>query len=304
MYGHMLGAKLRIQPEIMAYRVVIMLACGEDSLVVASLNEIRDQFEGNFGSQVMVEAVQLCNNASSSGGLSKDINPEAVAQKCRDLSLSRKLDLSSLDTANSSLKLILHASLAQKLLAKFDVNSLGMMKGKSLNGIVNTVTANDVFINIGIGRDGLVPKKEIRTLRLGKGDRMECTIENVKQDISGKRDIRLHLGISKVAQSVSVILRAAMAEKLLEKLNASTLEDVKGGVLVGRVTGVTDKEVFVDIGLGKDGLIRKAEVRGLSLVRGDMVECSIETVVQDSVRNKLSLKLDSLKPIPSNKRVV
>nr|ALS04158.1 S1 RNA-binding domain-containing protein 1 [Acartia pacifica] len=71
------------------------------------------------------------------------------------------------------------------------------------------------------------------------------------------------------------------------------IEDVAvGSTLTGRVSNVTSFGAFVDIGLGKDGLLHVSKMRGCRVDLGNRVV--VKLISKDPQRGKISLELVSL----------
>jgi transcriptional accessory protein Tex/SPT6 len=75
----------------------------------------------------------------------------------------------------------------------------------------------------------------------------------------------------------------------------TSMSDLKpGSILTGRVTNVTHFGAFVDVGVGRDGLIHVSKMRpplahNQNLALGDHVETMVVTVEAD--KKRISLKL-------------
>jgi len=68
------------------------------------------------------------------------------------------------------------------------------------------------------------------------------------------------------------------------------LEDIAPGtVLTGRATNVTDFGAFIDIGVGKDGLLHVSKMKGRKVELGNRVE--VKLLSKDVQRGKISLEL-------------
>ncbi len=86
-------------------------------------------------------------------------------------------------------------------------------------------------------------------------------------------------------------------ERPLFKKGLTSLDDIRvGTILTGRVVNQTHFGAFVDVGIGRDGLIHtskmpKTVLKGKdSLQLGDKVEVKIDSIDKDKKRIGLSLK--------------
>lgn len=71
------------------------------------------------------------------------------------------------------------------------------------------------------------------------------------------------------------------------------MSDLKiGSVVSGAVTNITTFGRFVDIGVGRDGLIHNSQLRGLEPNIGDRVNVYVMSV--DEVKKHIQLRLDSI----------
>lgn len=88
-------------------------------------------------------------------------------------------------------------------------------------------------------------------------------------------------------------LRLELNQAPLFKTGCTKMSDLKSGdVLTGRVQNVTDFGSFVDIGVGRNGLIHQSKTKGVKLKLGDHVE--VEILEVDIDRGKIGLALKSL----------
>ena len=121
--------------------------------------------------------------------------------------------------------------------------------GMVLEGKVTSVAIYGVFVDIGVGREGLVPLGQLSDHPVSSptevvqiGDMVSVRI--VKVDARSKR--------------ISLSMREPAAERQVDtaKLGALT----PGTVVEGTVTSLTKFGAFVDIGVGRDGLIPLAQM--------------------------------------------
>ena len=77
------------------------------------------------------------------------------------------------------------------------------------------------------------------------------------------------------------------------KSGMTKVEDIKvGDTLTGRVNNVTAFGAFVDIGLGKNGLLHNSKMRGAKVELGNRVK--VKLIVKDLDRGKIGLELIEL----------
>ncbi len=155
-----------------------------------------------------------------------------------------------------------------------------LSKGMKLTGKVTNVTEFGAFVDIGVGRDGLVHISELRRLggnqdssTIGIGDEVTVWIKNLDR----KRN-RISLTIREPARR--------------------TLKDLEPGMVVeGKVTRLVPYGAFVDIGLRRDGMVHVTEmthgyVRDPAdiLTMGDAVHVRVLEIDRKKRRVALSMK--------------
>jgi small subunit ribosomal protein S1 len=136
--------------------------------------------------------------------------------------------------------------------------------GQEVKGRVRRLTDFGAFIDIGVGTDGLVHISEISPKRIKKpGD------------------------VLKVGQEVTAWIKELNKEKdrislTLIPPDAITLRTLQEGqVLTGKVTRIESYGVFVDIGVGQDGMVHIRELaHGFVKHPGDVVKVGDEIEVQ------------------------
>lgn len=130
--------------------------------------------------------------------------------------------------------------------------------GMELEGRVTSIALYGIFVDIGVGRDGLVHISEMSDTRIDSpsdivqiGDTVNVRVKSVEPD--GRR-------ISLTMRSKDRGEQRARGRKRPE-LNRDALATLKVGENVeGTVTGIASFGVFVDIGVGKDGLVHVSEL--------------------------------------------
>ena len=157
-----------------------------------------------------------------------------------------------------------------------------LSKGMKLTGKVTNVTEFGAFVDIGVGRDGLVHISELRRLggekgsgTIGVGDEVTVWIKNLDR----KRN-RISLTMREPARR--------------------TLRDLKPGMVVeGKVTRLVPYGAFVDIGLRRDGMVHVTEMAH-GYVRDPADILTVEDVVQvrvleiDRKKRRVALSMKDL----------
>jgi small subunit ribosomal protein S1 len=155
-----------------------------------------------------------------------------------------------------------------------------LSKGMHLTGKVTNVTEFGAFVDIGVGRDGLVHISELRgqsgdqgSSTIGVGDEVMVWIK----DLDRKRN------------RISLTLREPPQRRL---------KDLEPGMVVeGKVTRLVPYGAFVDIGLRRDGMVHVTEmaqgyVRDPAdmLTVGDIVQVKVLEIDRKKRRVALSMK--------------
>jgi small subunit ribosomal protein S1 len=155
-----------------------------------------------------------------------------------------------------------------------------LSKGMKLTGKVTNVTEFGAFVDIGVGRDGLVHISELRRQggdqgsgTIGIGDEVTVWIKNLDR----KRN------------RISLTMREPARRKL---------KDLEPGMVVeGKVTRLVRYGAFVDIGLRRDGMVHVTEMaRGYVrdpadvLTVGDVVQVKVLEIDRNKRRVALSMK--------------
>jgi ribosomal protein S1 len=168
--------------------------------------------------------------------------------------------------------------------AEVDKDRLSSMKvGDVVEGVITGFAPFGAFADIGVGKDGLVHVSELAEGRVEKaedavkvGDRFQFKVLEV--DPEGTR--------------ISLSLRRAQRTQKMQQLEP-------GQVLEGTVSGIAPFGAFVDIGVGRDGLVH---ISALSSTRvnkvedvvkvGDKVTVRVLEVDQQSKRISLTMRID------------
>ncbi len=156
--------------------------------------------------------------------------------------------------------------------------------GQGVEGVVKRVTEFGAFVDIGVGRDGLVHVSEMAPYRVAKatdivkeGDRVQVWIKELDRD-------KNRISLTMIAPGMQ------------------TLRDLEeGAVVTGRVTRLERYGAFVDIGVGRDGMLHVKEMsRGYVEKPEDVVKVGDEIQVQiigiDRRRGRIDLSMKELLP--------
>jgi small subunit ribosomal protein S1 len=158
--------------------------------------------------------------------------------------------------------------------------------GQEVEGVVKRVTEFGAFVDIGVGRDGLVHVSEMSPGRVAKAS--DIVQEGQKVTVWVKE-----LDRDKNRISLSMIAPGTM-----------TLRDLdEGMVLPGKITRLERYGAFVDIGVGRDGMLHVKEMgHGYIEKPEDVVKVGDEMQVQvvgvDRRRGRVDLSIKELIPPP------
>jgi len=159
--------------------------------------------------------------------------------------------------------------------------------GQEVEGVVKRVTEFGAFIDIGVGRDGLVHVSELSQNRVAKAS--DVVQEGQKVTVWIKE-----LDRDKNRISLSMIAPGTLTMRDLEE----------GMVVTGKVTRMERYGVFLDIGVGRDGMLHVKEMgHGYIEKPEDVVKMGEELQVQivglDQRRGRVDLSRKSLLPPPA-----
>lgn len=156
--------------------------------------------------------------------------------------------------------------------------------GQEAEGVVKRVTEFGAFVDIGVGRDGLVHVSEMSQNRVAKASDLVKEGDKVKVWIK-------ELDREKNRISLSMIMPGTL-----------TMRDLDEGMIVtGRVTRLERYGAFLDIGVGRDGMLHVKEMgRGYVEKPEDVVKVGDELQVQivgiDQRRGRVDLSIKELLP--------
>src|SRR6266508_3325763 len=155
--------------------------------------------------------------------------------------------------------------------------------GDNIEGTVTGIAQFGVFVDIGVGKDGLVHVSELAEGRVEKAEDavqvgQTYTFKILEVDADGTR--------------ISLSLRRAQRGQRMQQLE-------KGQILEGTVSGLAPFGAFVDIGVGRDGLVHISELTEGRIEKvedavkvGDKVTVRVLEIDPGSKRISLTLRLE------------
>lgn len=164
--------------------------------------------------------------------------------------------------------------------------------GQEVEGTVKRVTDFGAFIDIGVGRDGLVHVSEMSPGRVAKAS-----------DIVKQGDV-VTVWIKELDREKNRISLSMIAPGTL------TMRDLDEGMVVtGKVTRIERYGAFVDVGVGRDGMLHVKEMgRGYVEKPEDVVnvgdEIQVTVIGLDRRRGRIDLSIKDLLPEPEQAPVV
>jgi transcriptional accessory protein Tex/SPT6 len=161
-----------------------------------------------------------------------------------------------------------------------------LREGQQIQGKVKRITEFGAFVDIGVGRDGLIHISELSTTRVAK-------VTDVLQE--GQE---VTLWIKKLDRE-----RNRISLTMIEP-GKRTIRDLQvGEVLEGTVTRLLPYGAFVDIGVGRDALLHVREMADGFVAKpedvvkvGDTIEVRILEIARR--RNRIDLTMKGLRPEP------
>jgi transcriptional accessory protein Tex/SPT6 len=172
--------------------------------------------------------------------------------------------------------------------AEVDKDKMTSLKvGDVVEGTITGFAPFGAFADIGVGKDGLIHVSELAEGRVEKPEDAVKVGEQFNFKI---------LEIDPEGTRISLSLRRAMRTQRMQGLE-------QGQVLDGTVSGLAPFGAFVDIGVGRDGLVhisalsssRVGKVEDVVKV-GDKVTVKVLEVDQQSKRISLTMRLDDSEP--------
>jgi small subunit ribosomal protein S1 len=162
--------------------------------------------------------------------------------------------------------------------------------GDTISGTVRSLAPFGAFVDVGVGKDGLVHISELSEERI---ERPEETVQ------VGEHYTFKILEIDPEGNRISLSLRRALRTIRMQQLEP-------GMILEGTVSGVAPFGAFVDIGVGRDGLVHISELSGdrvnsvEEVVKaGDKIQVKVIEVDQNSKRISLTMRVDE--PLPNER---
>jgi len=167
---------------------------------------------------------------------------------------------------------------------EFDREQLAALRvGDNIKGTVTGIAPFGVFVDIGVGKDGLVHVSELTE---GRIERAEDAVQ-VGQTYTFKI-----LEVDAEGTRISLSLRRAQRSQRLQQIE-------KGQILEGKVSGLAPFGAFVDIGVGRDGLVHISELSDERVEKvenavkvGDVVQVRVLDVDSQSKRISLSMRME------------
>lgn len=161
-----------------------------------------------------------------------------------------------------------------------------LSEGQQIQGKVKRITEFGAFVDIGVGRDGLIHISELSTTRVAK-------VTDVLQE--GQE---VTLWIKKLDRE-----RNRISLTMIEP-GKRTIRDLQvGEALEGTVTRLLPYGAFVDIGVGRDALLHVREMSDGFVAKpedvvkvGDTIEVRILDIARR--RNRIDLTMKGLRPEP------
>ncbi len=156
--------------------------------------------------------------------------------------------------------------------------------GQEVQGTIKRVTEFGAFVDIGVGRDGLVHISEMAPGRVGKATDIVKQGDNVTVWIKELDREKNRISLSMIAPGTR------------------TVRDLQeGDIVTGTVTRMERYGAFVDIGVGRDGMLHVKEMgRGYVEKPEDVVNVGDEIQVQvvgiDRRRGRIDLSMKELLP--------
>jgi transcriptional accessory protein Tex/SPT6 len=158
--------------------------------------------------------------------------------------------------------------------------------GQQIIGTVKRVTEFGAFVDIGVGRDGLVHISELSVRRVGK----VADVLKEGQEIT--------VWIKKLDRD-----RNRISLSMIEP-GTKTIRDLeKGEIVQGSVTRILPYGAFIDIGIGRDALLHIREMSERYIAKpedvvnvGDVIEARI--IELSRRRQRIDLSMKGLRPEP------
>ncbi|HEX6290986.1 MAG TPA: S1 RNA-binding domain-containing protein [Herpetosiphonaceae bacterium] len=172
-----------------------------------------------------------------------------------------------------------------------DRDRLSQMKpGDTIEGLISSLAPFGAFVDIGVGKDGLV---HISELAEGRVDKPEDAVQ------VGERYTFKVLEVDPEGKRISLSLRRALRSQRMQQLEPGTILD-------GTVSGLAPFGAFVDVGVGRDGLVHISELSDQrvgsveeAVKVGDKVQVKVIEVDPNSKRISLTMRVEE--PLPNER---
>jgi small subunit ribosomal protein S1 len=155
--------------------------------------------------------------------------------------------------------------------------------GDTIEGTITGIAQFGAFVDIGVGKDGLVHVSELAE---GRVDKPEDAVQ-----VGDKYTFKI-LEVDPEGTRISLSLRKAMRTQKLQTLEPGTIMD-------GTVSGLAPFGAFVDIGVGRDGLVHISELSEGRIGKvedavkpGDKIRVRVLEVDPQSKRISLTMRLE------------
>ena len=165
-----------------------------------------------------------------------------------------------------------------------------MNVGDSVEGVISSLAPFGAFVDLGVGKDGLVHVSELAE---GRVERPEDAVQ------VGERYTFKVLEVDPEGNRISLSLRRAQRVQRMNQLETGVTMD-------GTISGIAPFGAFVDIGVGRDGLVHVSEVSAerINSVEdvvkvGDKVQVKVIEVESNSKRISLTMRVDE--PLPNDR---
>ncbi|KFM61072.1 30S ribosomal protein S1, partial [Stegodyphus mimosarum] len=205
-----------------------------------------------------------------------------IDKKRLDLELCTDSDVKQEPQSPSSRK----AQIQPRLFADLKVN-------QELAGCITSITAFGAFVDVGVGKDGLLHISKMAGQNLNIGDSITVFVQNIDFD---KKQLQLNLCTNlKFNQQSSANIKN-------EQLKPMPFTDLRiNQELTGVVKNIAPYGAFVDIGVGSNGLIHISRMRGKELNIGDIVSVVVKSVDFEKKRIELEFCTEyKVKTEPNN----
>lgn len=165
-----------------------------------------------------------------------------------------------------------------------------MKVGDAVEGTISSLSNFGAFVDIGVGKDGLVHVSELAE---GRVERAEDVVK------VGETHTFKVLEVDPEGNRISLSLRRAQRAQRMQQLEPGTVMD-------GTISGIAPFGAFVDVGVGRDGLIHISELSGErvnsveeAVKVGDKVQVRVIEVDPNSKRISLTMRVEE--PLPKER---